>query len=70
MNTMLIGKDCNGVSIEMGDHVVADDGSHGKITAIWDNGSVDIHHANAHQGPVIDSYDIKDRNIIKIESWE
>jgi len=66
MNTLFVGKDSNGVSIKVADHVVIDDGSHGYITAIWDNGSVDIHHADAHQGPVIDSYDIKDRQIIKL----
>jgi len=70
MDTILVGKDCNGVSIGKGDHVIANDGSHGKITSVWDNGSVDIHHANAHQGPVIDSYDIEGRHIIKIEDWE
>lgn len=70
MNTLLTGTDCNGTTIKKDDHVAADDGSHGPITAIWDNGTVDIHHANAHQGPVIDSYDIIGRNIVKLEDWD
>ena len=70
MNTILVGKDSNGVSIAKDDHVVADDGSHGKIKAVWDNGTVDVYHADSHQGPVIDTYDIEGRNIIKIEDWE
>jgi preprotein translocase subunit YajC len=70
MNTILVGTDSNGVSIEKGDHVVADDGSHGKITAVWDDGTVEVHHANSHQGPVVDTFDIKGHHIIKIEDWE
>ena len=70
MNTILVGKDCLGQSIEKGNHVVIDDGQHGEIKAVWDNGSVDVHVADAHQGPVVDSFDIKDRQVLKTEYWE
>ena len=70
MNTILVGTDCCGQSIKKGDHVVTDDGSHGEIKAVWDDGTVDIHHANVHQGPVIDTYDIMDRQVLKTKYWE
>lgn len=70
MNTILVGKDFFGNGIKKGDTVAVDDGQQGKITAVWDNNSVDIHVANAHQGPVIDSFDIDARRVIKIEPWD
>lgn len=65
MKTIPVGKDVNGASIKKGDIVIADDGSMGPITEVYDNGCIDIHHANAHQGPVIDSFDIIGHNIMK-----
>jgi len=60
-------KDCNGEIITKDDYVITDNPSEqGKITAIYDNGTIDIHHANSHQGPVIDSYDIMGRQVQKV----
>ena len=66
MKEILKGKDCRDTTIKKGDLVFADDGANGPITAIYDNGSVDIHHADAHQGPVIDSFDIMGREVTKL----
>ncbi len=46
-------------------HRVLDLFTDNDLLEIYDNGSVDIHHANAHQGPVIDSFDIIGHNIMK-----
>lgn len=70
MNTILVGTDCLGQSIQIGDHVVTNDGSHGEIKAVWDDGTVDIYHSDAHQGPVFDTYDIVGREVVKTEHWE
>jgi len=70
MNTILVGTDYFGQSIQTGDHVVTNDGVQGEIETIWDDGTVDIHHANSHQGPVIDTYDIVEKEIIKTKYWE
>ncbi len=48
-----------GMVLEVGTVVVADGGSiTGDITACYNNNSVDIHHSDSHQGPVIDSFDV------------
>ena len=68
MRTIDIGIDVDGVSLKVGDKVFADDGMvQGVIETIWDNGTIDIWHANAHQGPVVDTFDIIGNNVIKKE---
>ncbi|KKM71886.1 hypothetical protein LCGC14_1426050 [marine sediment metagenome] len=66
MNVILIGQDVNDIPIQKGDKVFADDGwVQGVITAVYDDGTVDIWHANAHQGPVVDTFDVKSNNVLK-----
>ena len=60
--------DYNGKTIKVGDLVFTDNGEQGKITAIYDEECVDIHHADAHQGPVIDSFDILAHKVQKLET--
>ena len=68
MKTIKTSKDYNGKTIKKGDYVITDNSlEQGKITEIYDTGSVDIHTSNAHQGPVIDSYDIISRQVQKVE---
>jgi len=64
-------KDFNGEIIKVGDEVIigAED-KIGTITTIWNNKEVSIHHSNAHQGPVIDTFYIKHHKIFKIEDYE
>ena len=59
-------EDVDGEILIVGNTVIIDDGlQSGKITEIWNNGSIDVAVAFAHQGPVIDSFDIRGHNIIK-----
>ena len=68
MKTIQETQDYNGDTIKVGDSVITDNPSEqGKITEIYDNGSVDIHISNSHQGSVIDSYDIIGREVQKVE---
>lgn len=67
MNTILVGQDCNGTSIQKGDTVFTDDGQSGEIKAVWDDGTVDLIVGHAHQGPVVDTFDIEGRQIVKLE---
>ena len=56
--------DEDGLAIRKGTQVFADGGRvQGPVTAIYDDNSVDIHHANAHQGPVIDSFDVTHNDV-------
>jgi len=65
------GKDVNGELLTKGDKVFADDGRvQGKITAIWDDGSVDIEHTSGPGGPLADTFDIKGRSVQKMGSDE
>lgn len=67
MKEILKGKDCQGETLEKGDSVFAEDGRvQGKVETLYDDGSVDIHHSNAHQGPVIDSFDIMGKDVTKL----
>ncbi len=66
MNTILVGTDYYGNNISIGDTVITENGESGEIKAVWDNGCVDIHTSNAHQGPVVDSYDIIGHKVQKI----
>ena len=60
-------KDVRGTILSKGDKVFADGGKvQGKITSINTDGTIDIHHADAHQGPVIDTFDIKGREVTKL----
>ena len=68
MNIILTGRDCCGEPIYKGDKVLADDGMvQGVIETVWDDGTVSIWHANAHQGPVVDTFDIVSNSVHKIQ---
>ena len=61
-------KDFNGISIKKDDMVCAEGGKVlGVITTVWNDGCVDIHHSYSHQGPVIDTYNIVDKEVQKME---
>ena len=59
-------KDFNGTPIRVGDIVFSENGEQGTITNIYDDNTIDIHHSNAHQGPVIDTFNIKYHKIMKL----
>jgi len=67
VNELRQTKDFNGEIIKVGDEVViGSQGLLGTITAVYKD-EVDIHHDNSHQGPVIDTFNIKGHEIWKIE---
>ncbi len=70
MNPIDSTKDFNGEVIKVKDTVATENGECGEVIGIWDDGSIDIHHSNAHQGPVIDSFDIIGHKIHKIDLEE
>ncbi len=61
--------DFNGIPIKKGDPVIVDEvvPISGVITTVWNDGCVDIHHSDSHQGPVIDTYNVMDREVQKMD---
>lgn len=56
--------DEDGITLKKGTKVFADGGNiSGKITALYANDTVDIHHADSHQGPVIDTFHITHNDV-------
>ncbi len=67
MKTINSTKGYDGIEIRVGDTAVTENGEFGKVTEIYDDGSLDIHHSNAHQGPVIDFFDIVGHKVHKVD---
>jgi hypothetical protein len=62
-------KDVRGQVIKKGDKVRFDEGE-GSITAVWDDGCVDIEYTTGPGGPLSDTFDIKGHDVEKIEVEE
>ncbi len=60
--------DDDGFDLEVGTEVFADGGNvQGRITCLYADGTVDIHHADSHQGPVIDTFSVIHNDVRSFE---
>lgn len=64
-----VSRDIYGKDIKKNDRVIFDEGR-GVITAIWNDGTVDIEYAAGPGGPLVDTFDIKGHEVQKDEDLE
>jgi len=64
-----VSRDIYGKDIKKNDRVIFDEGR-GVITAIWNDGTVDIEYAAGPGGPLVDTFDIKGHEVQKDEDIE